>query len=336
MRRHEESGVPAWWGPPAGTNGPGRLDERRYDQNASFMTNLSPASCPFTIGSAVPCKNIKKTQQANLCGMPITCGTLLHKRPLIDVNPLEIERRAEYDRRVAFDTRAELARREEYDRRLVYDRRNQIALCPLTVMFMKPSQPHPEVEAEKPTKTVNQHSHSQTKFPLRKVRRIPRPDMKVGLGYDRTQEDEPEVRKILKICRKAAEHGKDPGFRRAHKDELKVRKILKICRKAAEEVQVGTPHVANVLAHAQREATRGAEGWAAGLQRKEKAIQKRRLRKLSRIKRAGEYWGKRSPTQETSGASNNKERHNKQIRISARVIRTSDPKLRIKIIFSGH
>ena len=93
------------------------------------MANLSPASCPFTIGSAVPCKNIKKTQPANLGGMPITFGTLLHKRPLIDVDPLELERRAEYDRRVAFDTRAELARREEYDRRLVYDRRNQIALC---------------------------------------------------------------------------------------------------------------------------------------------------------------------------------------------------------------
>ena len=100
----------------------------------------------------------------------------------------------------------------------------------LTAMFMKPSQPHPEVEAEKPTKTVNQHSHSQTKFPLRKVRRVPRPDMKVGLGCDRAQVDEPEVRKI----------------------------------------------------------TRGAEGKEAGLQKKEKAIQKRRLRKVSRLKRVGE------------------------------------------------
>ena len=91
MSEREGNGGPLWWGPPAGTNGPGRLDERRYDQNASFMTNLSPASCPFTIGSAVPCKNIKKTQPANLGGMPITCGTLLHKRPLIDVDPLELE-----------------------------------------------------------------------------------------------------------------------------------------------------------------------------------------------------------------------------------------------------
>ena len=74
-------------------------------------------------------------------------------------------------------------------------------------MFMKPSQPHPEVEAEKPTKTVNQHSHSQTKFSLRKVRRIPRPDMKAGLGCDRAQEDELKVRRILKIYRKAAEEG---------------------------------------------------------------------------------------------------------------------------------
>ena len=87
---------------------------------------------------------------------------------------------------------------------------------------MKPSQPHPEVEAEKPTKTVYQHSHSQTKFPLRKARRVPRPDIKAGPGYDRAQEDE-----LIVHC--------------------KVRKILKICRKAAEEVQVGTPHVADVL-----------------------------------------------------------------------------------------
>lgn len=160
-------------------------------------------------------------------------------------------------------------------------------------------------------------------------------------AFDRASKDELDElrdRHIVKICHRgtAIQHGKDPGFRRAHKDELKVRKVLKICRKTAEEVQVGTPHVANVLAHAHREASRGPEGWATGLQRKEKAIQKRRLRKLSRIKRAGKYWEKRSPTQETSGASNNKERHNKQIRISARVIRTSDPKLRIKIIFSGH
>ena len=50
-----------------------------------------------------------------------------------------------------------------------------------------------------------------------------------------------------------------------------------------------------------REPTRGAEGREAGLQRKEKSIQKRRLRKLSRIKRAGSSWGKRSPTPETLG-----------------------------------
>ena len=48
-------------------------------------------------------------------------------------------------------------------------------------------------------------------------------------------------------------------------------------------------YVADVLAHAPIEAARGAEGRQAGLQRKEKAIQKRRLRKLSR---AGEYWEK--------------------------------------------
>ena len=69
----------------------------------------------------------------------------------------------------------------------------------------------------------------------------------------------------------------------------------------------------------------------AGLQRKEKAIQKRRLRKLSRIKRAGEYWGKGSSKQETSDTSNKKQRKNKQVRTLARVIGTSDPKIRTKI-----
>ena len=117
MRRHEEKGGPSWWGPLAGTNGPGRLDERRYDQNASFMTNFSPASCPFTIGSAFLRKNTKKTQSANLGGIQITCGTLLHKRPLIDADPLETERRAEYDRRADYARRVEIAR-ADYDRRV--------------------------------------------------------------------------------------------------------------------------------------------------------------------------------------------------------------------------
>ena len=99
----------------AHTNGPGSIDDKEYPQSASFMRNLSPASCPFTIGSAVPCKNIKKTQPANLGGMPITCGTLLHKRPLIDAGMLEADRRAEHDRRVAYDNRVELTRRAEYD-----------------------------------------------------------------------------------------------------------------------------------------------------------------------------------------------------------------------------
>ena len=48
--------------------------------------------------------------------------------------------------------------------------------------------------------------------------------------------------------------------------------------------------------HVIREPTRGAEGREAGWQRKDKLIKKRRLRKLSRIKRAGANWGKRSPT----------------------------------------
>ena len=81
--------------------------------------------------------------------------------------------------------------------------------------------------------------------------------------------------------------------------------------------------------HAIREPTRGAEGRAAGLQRKDKLIKKRRLKKISRLKRAGGYWKAGSPT---SGASNKKERHNKQITTLTRVIRTFDPKIHTKII----
>ena len=79
-----------------------------------------------------------------------------------------------------------------------------------------------------------------------------------------------------------------------------------------------------------REPTRGAEGREAGLQRKEKSIQERRLRKISRIKRAGASWVKRSPTQEISGMRNKKQKASRQTRTAARVLRTSDPKIRKK------
>ena len=113
------------------TNGPGSIDDKEYPQSASFMRNLSPASCPFSIGSAVLHKNTKKTQPANLEDIPITCGTPTQTRPLDDVDMLGKAKRAEYDRRAAYDTRVELARREEYDRRLEYDRRNKIVMCPI-------------------------------------------------------------------------------------------------------------------------------------------------------------------------------------------------------------
>ena len=112
----------------AHTNCPGRIDDREYPQTASFMKNLSLASCQFTVGSAVLLKNTKKTQPVNLEDIPITCGTPNHTCPLDDADLLGKARRAEYDRRAAYDTRVELARREEYDKRLEYDRRNQIAL----------------------------------------------------------------------------------------------------------------------------------------------------------------------------------------------------------------
>ena len=362
MRRHEESGGPSWWGPPAGTNGPGRLDERRYDQNASFMTNFSPASCPFTIGSAFLRKNTKKTQSANLGGIQITCGTLLHKRPLIDADPLETERRAEYDRRADYarrveiaradyDRRVEMARRDEYDRRMEYDlsvlcqRKMSTAedfelqvrrldemgkiIDTLTTMLTKPPQPQgaatEEIALMPLVAGVAGYSKRAGYVDLTGYKPEP---VKTGLGFARASEDVLEVRQIVKICRRGTafhrahrepgkhreEANEDFGFHRAQEAELKVRKILKLCRKTDEEGLVDTLLVADNLAHAPREATRGAKVLAAG-----------------------EYWKEGSTTQVTSGASNDKERHNnRQIRTSARDLRTSDPKLRTKIKYNNN
>ena len=85
-----------------------------------------------------------------------------------------------------------------------------------------------------------------------------------------------------------------------------------------------------------REPTRGAEGREAGLQRKEKSIQERRLSKISRIKRAGAAWVKRSTTQEISGMRNKKQKASRQTRTAARVLRTSDPKIRTKIKYKNN
>ena len=231
MSGHERKGGLLWWGPPAGTNGPGRLDGRGLPQNATFMTHLSPASCQFTLGSAVLRKNTKKTQPVYFEDIPNTGGTLLHKRPLIDAGMLETDRRAEYDRRAAYDNRVELTRRAEYDRRLEYDRRNKIAMCPirddeewtaqlnrliqmgkiietLTTMFMQPSQPKAEAEAVNTTKTVTQHSHAQlTRKVLRILRtsRLDPQEVEGDLGFSHAPEAELKDRKILKICRKKEE-----------------------------------------------------------------------------------------------------------------------------------
>ena len=496
MSGHEGKGGLLWWGPPAGTNGPGRLDDRRYPQNATFMTHLSPASCQFTLGSAVLRKNTKKTQPVYFEDMPNTGGTLLHKRPLIDAGMLETDRRAEYDRRAAYDIRVELTRRAEYDRRLEYDRRNKIAMCPirndeewtaqlnriiqmgkiietLTTMFMKPSQPKAEAEAVNTTKTVTQHSHAQlTRKVLRILRtsRLDPQEVEGDLGFSHAPEAELKDRKILKICRKkeeeetkksAEERVADDveaevtgrGFERAHETELRERKILKIRRKTEEEEKIesaaksaaaqaaakeaetkedmrakkerrrdwadgrarkwksyyhnleketeekATRRLGNEIERREeqskafvtwrvgvkipvklsglqraieyngkhgvvlkwlegkgkfqvqlengflvavapenviREPTRGAEGREAGLQRKEKSIQERRLRKISRIKRAGASWVKRSPTQEISGMRNKKQKASRQTRTGARVLRTSDPKIRTKIKYNNN
>ena len=85
MSGREEDGGPGWQGPPAGTNGPGRLDERRYAQNASFMPHFGSASCPFTIGSAVRRKITKKTPQVNFKCLQTPGG--IHTGQLADLDP---------------------------------------------------------------------------------------------------------------------------------------------------------------------------------------------------------------------------------------------------------
>ena len=438
MRLHEEKGGPSWYGPPAGTNGPGRLDERRYDKNASFMTYPATESFNFSIGSANSPKCIKKPRQAHFeCKTP-TGGTDLHQRhfyvdPMETARRAEADRRADYDRRVEiaradYDRRVEMTRRDEYARRMEYD---LSALCQirkmstaedfelqarrldemgkiidtLTTMLTTRKPPQPQGAAianitcsqtqayeecedwslqmtDKERGALNalvlmqepgESIETTAEFSSPQVLALEsgvacytlregyvhstgyeREPVKTGFGFDRASVAELKVRPTVK-CRRGTvyyrEHrdsgkhleevNEDPGshrgFHRAQDAELTVRKILKICRKTDEEGLVNTLPVADTLAHAPREATRGAGGWAAGQQRKEKAIQKRRRRKLSRIKRAGEYWKEESTIQATSGANNDKERHNnKEIRtLLARELRTSDPKLRTqKIIFS--
>ena len=61
---------------------------------------------------------------------------------------------------------------------------------------------------------------------------------------------------------------------------------------------------------------------------------------MRRIKRAGVHWKEGSPIQETSGVSNKKQtvnnNNNKQMWTLARVKRTSDSKLRTKIIHNNN
>ena len=85
MAEIEEEGWPKMAGYSAHTNGPGSIDDKEYPQSASFMSNLSPASSPFTIGSGVLRENTKKTQPVNLEDTPITCGIPTHTRPLDDL-----------------------------------------------------------------------------------------------------------------------------------------------------------------------------------------------------------------------------------------------------------
>ena len=72
-----------------------------------------------------------------------------------------------------------------------------------------------------------------------------------------------------------------------------------------------------------REATRGA-----GVQRKDKRIKKRRIKEISRIKRAG---GRKGPPKQEI-LEKVKQKRGRQTRTAANVPRTSDPKIRTKIM----
>ena len=70
-------------------------------------------------------------------------------------------------------------------------------------------------------------------------------------------------------------------------------------------------------------------------QRKDKMIKKRMLKEISRIKRAEDHWEKGSPKQEISGMRNKKQKASRQTR-TARVLRTSDPKIRTNIKYNNN
>ena len=56
MSGHQRKWGLLWWGPPAGTNGPGRLDGRGSPQIANFMAYPATESFHFSIGSVNPPK----------------------------------------------------------------------------------------------------------------------------------------------------------------------------------------------------------------------------------------------------------------------------------------
>ena len=212
MSEREEDGGPVWWGPPAGTNGPGRSDERRYAQNASFMTHLGSASCSFTIGSAGLRKFTKKTQQANFKCLQTPGG--INTGIPADLDPLG----AEYDKRA--DTRGK-------NDQLSVQSTHEVTDDDEGSGFMRAH--HGQVTARKIVK-VNRKLH-------------PNPN---PYGFERANETELRERKIL-ICRRGKAVGErkdvrpvpqeevDLGFSHAPETELEDRKNLKIRYKKGKE-----------------------------------------------------------------------------------------------------
>ena len=76
---------------------------------------------------------------------------------------------------------------------------------------------------------------------------------------------------------------------------------------------------------------RGATGRKEGMMNKEKAMQKKQRRKMNRIEKALVYWKKRALIQGKSSPS----KQSRQIRTSARGLRTSDPKRRTLNVREG-
>jgi len=393
MSEREEDGGPVWWGPPAGTNGPGRSDERRYAQNASFMTHLGSASCSFTIGSAGLRKCTKKTHQANFKCLQTPGG--INTGIPADLDPLGAEYGKRADTRGKNDELSVQSTHEDTDddegsgfmranheqstaRKIVkvnrklhpnpnpygFARANETELRERKILICsrgkavgerKDVRPVPQEEVElgfshapeteladrknlkiryKKGKeetlksvedtdaTIEAETKEVTRWNNERRREWAEGKERQWKSYHYNLEKETEEKVIRRLGNEVerreeqskAFHGSLTwkvhvrlyGLQRAIEHNGKLGLVLKWLEgKGKFQVQLESGLLLAVAPeHLIQEPTEGAEGREAGWQTKVKLTQKRRLRKLSRMKRAKAYEKKRSSTQETLGTIN--------------------------------